>query len=265
MTRLAIVGSAGRMGGALLREASEDNGLEVGVALERANASSLGQDAGVVAGLGKSRLKISSDAQADDFDVMVDFSTPEATMQNIQTCLAMQKAIVVGTTGMSQEQVQSLHSAAKEIPVFYAANMSVGVNVTLKLLEVAAKALGEQTDIEVIEAHHKHKVDAPSGTALKMGEVLAASLGKSLERDGVFTRHGITGARKEGSIGFSTIRGGDIAGEHTVMFIGEAERIEITHRATDRKIFAQGALRAAKWVVNQPAGLYGMNELLGFD
>ncbi len=265
MTKLAIIGSAGRMGRALVHEASRDSSLNIGAALEHASSPALGKDAGLLAGVGEKGLSISSSLGGAEFDVMIDFSTPEATAHNLQSCMDLGKAIVVGTTGMTAEQVENLNETAKHIPVFFAANMSVGVNVTLKLLELAAKALGEHTDIEVIEAHHKHKVDAPSGTALKMGEVLAQSLGKDLQQDGVFARHGITGERKAGSIGFSAIRGGDIAGEHMVMFIGEAERIEITHRASDRKIFAQGALRAAKWLAMKPPGLYGMNDLLGFD
>lgn len=264
MTKLAITGPAGRMGGALIRAAAADPLCQLSVALTHAASPAIGQDSGTVAGLAPNNLPITSAIDGADFTVMVDFSNPAATMQNIQTCLAQQKAIVIGTTGMSGAQLEQLTAAANKIPVFYAANMSVGVNVTLKLLELAAKALGAQTDIELIEAHHKHKVDAPSGTALQMGAVIAAALGKDLQRDGVFARHGITGERTEGSIGFSTIRGGDIAGEHTVMFIGEAERIEITHRANDRKIFAQGAIRAAHWLAKQDLGLYGMQELLGF-
>ncbi len=265
MTKLAIVGASGRMGGALIRGAVADSSLQLVLALERSDSASLQLDAGDVAGAGTLEVAITDDVLQQSFDVMIDFSTPTSSCANLEKCISLKKAIVIGTTGMSDKEMLQLHEASKHIPVFFAANMSVGVNVTLKLLELAARALGQQTDIEVIEAHHKHKVDAPSGTALKMGEVLALATNKQLPEDGVFVRHGHTGARQDGAIGFSTIRGGDIAGEHTVMFIGESERVEISHKATDRKIFAEGALRAAKWLAQQSPGLYGMNELLGFD
>lgn len=253
------------MGGALIRGILKDESLHLSVALERVASDTLGKDAGEVAGVVALNNLITDNVASKEFDVMIDFSTPEATVNNVTSCMSLKKAIVVGTTGMDSRQIDHLIDASRHIPVFFAANMSIGVNVTLKLLEFAAKAIGQQTDIEVIEAHHKYKVDAPSGTALAMGEVLAAATNKLLPDNGVFTRHGISSERENGTIGFSTIRGGDIAGEHTVMFIGESERIEISHKVTDRKIFADGALRAAKWLATQPAGLYGMNELLEFD
>ncbi len=264
-TNIAVVGGAGRMGGAIVRAAQDSDEIAVSAVFEQAGNKALGEDAGVLAGIGSCGVLLADSVLDAYFDVMIDFSTPESTLANLEACTQLGKPIVVGTTGMTAEQQTALHEASKQIPVFFASNMSIGVNVALKLLEMATKALGQQCDIEVIEAHHKHKVDAPSGTALTMGEVIADALGKDLQHDGVFAREGITGARKDGSIGFSTIRGGDIAGEHTVMFIGDSERVEISHRTTDRKIFAKGALRAASWLAQQPTGLYGMNELLGFD
>ena len=263
MINIAVVGAAGRMGGAIVRSADQDQAVQVTAALERPGAEALGKDAGELAAVGANGVAVVDSLDDAEFDVLIDFSTPAATLKHIVVCERMNKAIVIGTTGMSEENIAMLKAAARNIPILFAANMSVGVNITLKLLQMAAQSLGNDTDIEIIEAHHKHKVDAPSGTALKMGEVVAAAVGKDLQQDGVFSRHGIIGARPEGSIGFSTIRGGSIAGEHTVMFIGESERIEITHRATDRGLFADGAIRAAKWLAGQPAGLYDMPDVLG--
>ncbi len=262
MLRLAVVGAAGRMGGAIIRAVRAESEISLSLALERSGSEFIGTDAGDLAGLGATGTLISDSINPDAFDVMVDFSNPASTLAHISSCAKHGKPIVVGTTGMSPSDIAQLDTAAEKIPILFAANMSVGVNVTLKLLEMAAAAIGEQVDIEVIEAHHKHKVDAPSGTALAMGEVMAKVLGKDLQKDGVFSRHGVTGERVDGSIGFSTIRGGDLAGEHTVLFIGDSERIEITHRATDRKIFANGAVRAARWLGDKPAGRYDMQDVL---
>jgi len=265
MSKIAVIGAAGRMGGAIIRALSEDQQLSLSCALERPGSSALGEDAGQLAGIAPCAVAIVDSAEGGDFDIMIDFSTPAASMLNIETCRRQGKSIVVGTTGMNEEMLESMRQAAQYIPIMFSANYSVGVNLMAKLLKLTAQVIGEDSDIEVIEAHHRHKVDAPSGTALLLGNAIADSMGKSLEEDGVFCREGIIGERQPGSIGFSTIRGGDIAGEHTVMFIGEAERIEITHRATDRKIFANGAVRAAKWLSKQPAGLYDMNDVLGLS
>lgn len=263
MNKIAVIGAAGRMGGAIIRALDAENELALGCALERADCPALGDDAGVIAGATSRGVLIVDSPESQDFDIMIDFSTPASTLLNIEYCRQANRSIVIGTTGMNEEELDKMRQAAQYIPVLFSANYSVGVNVVAKLLKLAAAVVGEQSDIEIIEAHHKHKVDAPSGTALLLGNAIADTLGKTLAKDGVFCREGIIGEREQGSIGFSTIRGGDIAGEHTVMFISEAERIEITHRATDRKIFANGAVRAAKWLSQQQPGLYDMNDVLG--
>lgn len=265
MTKLAVIGAAGRMGGAIIRAIESDQAVTLSCALEHADSPALGQDAGMVANIGELNIPIVSSAKEWVFDTMIDFSTPASSLLNIEHCLNEARAIIIGTTGMNEEVMAKMRRASEHIPIIFSANYSVGVNLTVKLLKMAAAVIGNETDIEIIEAHHKHKVDAPSGTALLLGNTIADELGKDLSRDGVFCREGITGERKQGSIGFSTIRGGDIAGEHTVMFIGESERIEISHRATDRKIFANGAIRAAKWLQDKPAGLYDMNDVLGLS
>ena len=201
-------------------------------------------------------------AATDNFDVVIDFTVPAATLSLAQACRAQGKAMVVGTTGFSADELAQLKLAAQDLALFMAPNMSIGVNLTFKLIEIAARALGDSVDVEVIEAHHRHKIDAPSGTAVRMGEVLAGALDRDLETDAIYGRQGITGARQRNTIGFSTVRGGDIVGEHTVMFAGEGERIEITHRAQSRMNFAQGALRAVSYVHAQPPGLYDMQGLL---
>ena len=263
MIKVAVIGAAGRMGGAIIRSMAADSALKLSCALEVAQSPALGQDAGSVAGLAELGVPIASSPKGQVFDTMIDFSTPASSLLNIEYCLNAGKAIIIGTTGMNDEVLAKMRQAAAHIPIIFSANYSVGINLTAKMLKMAAAVIGDEFDIEVIEAHHKHKVDAPSGTALLLGNAIADELGKDLNKDGVFCREGIIGEREQGSIGFSTIRGGDIAGEHTVMFIGESERIEITHRATDRKIFAKGALRAAKWLKDKPAGLYDMNDVLG--
>ena len=263
MIELAVAGASGRMGQAIIRQAVNESGTGVTAALERAGNAALGQDAGLVAGIEPIGVVVGESIEQCAFDVMIEFTAPEATIEHAEFCHKAGKAIMIGTTGLDPEQKQHLKDLGREIPVVLAANTSVGVNLCVALVETASRAIGQVTDIEVIEAHHRHKVDAPSGTALLLGEAVARTLGRSLSDDGVFCREGHTGARREGTIGFSTIRGGDIAGEHTVMFIGDSERIEITHRATDRKIFALGALRAAKWLATQPPGFYSMQDVLG--
>ncbi len=265
MISIAVVGAAGRMGGALIRAIENEDVISLGCALERPDSSVLGEDAGLLANVGRLGVAVVDSPQGQEFDTMIDFSTPASTLLNIEHCLNQQRSIVIGTTGMNDEVMDKMRQAAKHIPIMFSANYSVGVNLAAKLLKMAAAVIGDETDIEVIEAHHKHKVDAPSGTALLLGKAIADELDKDLSRDGVFCREGIIGEREQGTIGFSTIRGGDIAGEHTVMFIGESERIEITHRATDRKIFANGAVKAAKWLSHQSAGLYDMSDVLGLN
>lgn len=263
--RVAVNGAAGRMGRQLVRVVSEHEDLVLGAAFEHAQSDALGSDAGELAGIGRQGVAVSHDADsaADAFDVLIDFTRPDSTLAALKACRENGKRMVIGTTGLSDDDRQAVQDAAREIPVVLAPNMSVGVNLTMKLLETAARALGDSVDIEVIEAHHRHKVDAPSGTALAMGEAVAKSLGRSLEDCAIYGREGHTGERDRKTIGFSTIRAGDIVGEHTVMFAAEGERVEVTHKASDRGIFARGAVRAAAWLADKDAGFYSMADVLG--
>ena len=265
MTRIAIAGAAGRMGRALIEACRATEGLEVSAALEHGGHELLGSDAGSVAGSGELGVAIADDLAAvtGDFDVLIDFTRPEATLANLATCRAAGKRMVIGTTGFDEAGKAAIEEAGADIGIVFAPNMSVGVNLCLKLLDTAARVLGDEVDIEVIEAHHRHKVDAPSGTALRMGEVVAEALGRDLKACAVYGREGHTGPRDRKTIGFETIRAGDIVGEHTVMFAAEGERVEITHKASSRMTFANGAVRAAAWLVSQPAGLYDMQDVLG--
>ena len=267
MTRIAIPGAAGRMGRNLIDACRRTEGLAVGVATERSGHDLLGSDAGVVAGVGELGVMISDDLESlvDRFDVLIDFTAPVATLRHLELCCRYGKRIVIGTTGFSDEQKQQIKAASADIGIVFAPNMSVGVNLCLRLLDMSARVLGDEVDIEVIEAHHRHKVDAPSGTALRMGEVVAEALGRNLKDCAVYGREGLTGARDRNTIGFETIRAGDIVGEHTVMFAAEGERVEITHKASSRMTFASGAVRAAGWVMSQPAGLYDMQDVLGLN
>lgn len=266
MTRIAIAGAAGRMGRTLIAavDASE---AQLGAITVLANDPMLGIDAGAIAGLSKDLgAKAVADLTdvIDQFDVLIDFTAPAATMANIELCKAHGKKIVIGTTGLTAEQKASMQESAKDMGIVFAPNYSVGVNLCLNLLRMAAKVMGEDSDIEIIEMHHRHKVDAPSGTALRMGEVVAETLGWDLDEVAVYGREGHTGARPQKQIGFETIRGGDVVGDHTVMFATEGERVEVTHKASSRMTFAKGAIRAALWVNSQPNGLYGMQDVLGF-
>lgn len=264
--RIGILGAGGRMGRILI-QAVQEAGYQLAAAVERPESSLLGADAGELAGVGTLGVKVVGNLAdvVQDCDVVIDFTAPAATVQHLKICREHGVAIVIGTTGMNDEQKAYLEESAQHTPVVYAANYSVGVNVSIKLLELASKVFGDTVDIEVIEAHHRHKVDAPSGTALMMGEAIADALGRDLKQDAVYHREGHTGPRERQSIGFQTIRGGDIVGEHTAMFIGEGERVEITHKATNRMNFAAGAVRAAAWVVGRDAKKYDMKDVLGFN
>ncbi|MGD8999602.1 MAG: 4-hydroxy-tetrahydrodipicolinate reductase [Granulosicoccaceae bacterium] len=265
MTRIAITGAAGRMGRALIEAGQAADGVEVSVAIERSGSSVIGSDAGEVAGIGALGVSIVDDLNSvvDDFDVLIDFTRPEATLDNLEVCRARGKRIVIGTTGFDEAGKQSIADAASEIGVVFAPNMSVGVNLCFKLLDLAARVMGNEVDIEVIEAHHRHKVDAPSGTALRMGEVVAEALGRDLKECAVYGREGQTGERDRQTIGFETIRAGDIVGEHTVMFADIGERVEITHKASSRMTFANGAVRAAAWLMANENGQFDMQDVLG--
>jgi len=265
MTRIAITGAAGRMGRSLIQAVHNTDGPELTVALEHPDSTLLGSDAGDLAGLGKLGVVLSADlvAASGEFDVLIDFTRPESTLANLSICRSAGRRMVIGTTGFSEAQKLEIAAAANDIGVVFAPNMSVGVNLCLKLLGLAAQVLGDEVDIEVIEAHHRHKVDAPSGTALRMGEVVAAALGRDLATCAVYGREGQTGERDHRTIGFETIRAGDIVGDHTVLFAGDGERVEITHKASSRMTFANGAVRAAGWLMAQQTGLFDMQDVLG--
>jgi len=262
--RVAIAGASGRMGRMLIEAVSAADDLVLAGALDVGSSPALGQDA--AAFLGKtSGIAIGSDLEAGlaNAQVLIDFTRPEGTLAHLAACRRRGVKAVIGTTGFSDAQKEQIAEHARHIAIMMAPNMSVGVNVVLKLLDTAARALSQGYDIEVIEAHHRHKVDAPSGTALAMADVVAQALGRDLKDCAVYGREGITGERDPSTIGFATIRGGDIVGDHTVLFAGTGERIEITHKASSRATFAQGAVRAARFLAGRPSGLYGMNDVLG--
>ncbi|RUM69476.1 MAG: 4-hydroxy-tetrahydrodipicolinate reductase [Sulfurovum sp.] len=264
MIKIAIVGAAGRMGRILIEACDASPQTQLSVATEHPESSLLGSDVGELAGIGNNGVLLVKhlDEAANDFDVLIDFTRPAPTLTHLNWCVANDKAMIIGTTGFSDEEKAQIDEAGKKIPIVFAANYSVGVTLSLKLLELAARVLGDNVDIEIIEAHHRHKVDAPSGTALAMGEVVAKTLGRTLAEDAVYCREGHTGERERKSIGFQTIRAGDIVGEHTVMFADIGERIEITHKASSRMTFAKGAVRAAIWLDGKPAGVYNMQDVL---
>jgi len=265
MTRIAVVGAGGRMGKTLIEAVSQADGMRLGAATERPGSSLIGTDAGELAAVGRLDVAVAESLASvvDDFDVMIDFTAPAATMEHLTICRDNGKRMVIGTTGLDDGQKALLQEASAEMGIIFAPNMSVGVNLCFKLLDIAARVMGEDADIEVIEAHHRHKVDAPSGTALRMGEVVANALGRDLNECAIYGREGITGERERKSIGFETIRAGDIVGDHTVMFAALGERVEITHKASSRMTFAKGAVRAAGWVMEQRNGLYDMQDVLG--
>jgi 4-hydroxy-tetrahydrodipicolinate reductase len=258
--KLAIAGAGGRMGQALVESVRADDRFTLAAALDVAGSPAIGRDVGVPIG-------DDVDAAVAAADVLVDFTRPAGTLVHLDACARHGVAAVVGTTGLDDAHKRMLRDFGKSIPIVFAANMSVGVNVLLSLVEDAARALGPGFDIEIVEMHHKHKVDAPSGTALRLGEAAAAGLGRRLDEVAVTARHGITGERRPGSIGFAALRGGDVVGEHTVLFASEGERIEITHSATSRRLFVAGALRAAEFVADKRSrgetGVYDMPDVLG--
>jgi len=265
-TKVGVVGASGRMGQMLIQAISHAEHCELAGAVDLSGSALMGFDAGQLLGIGTG-VNVTSDLGQGlkGVEVLIDFTRPQGTMEHLKFCQANAIHMVIGTTGFSDEEKALIQEASKRIAILMAPNMSVGVNVTLKLLALAAKALNEGYDIEVIEAHHRHKVDAPSGTALKMGEVLAQALGRDLKTHGVFAREGHTGERDPMSIGFSTIRGGDIVGDHTVLFAGTGERIEITHKSSSRSTYAQGSLRAVRFLAQQKTGLFDMFDVLGLN
>ncbi len=264
-TRVAISGAGGRMGRMLVQACADEPAVALAAAVESPGCEYIGMDAGTLAGTGHLGVAIAPSVAecAGTFDVMVDFTRPAASLSNLEACANLGAKAVVGTTGFDAAQRVRIAELAKKMAVVLAPNMSVGVNLCFKLIDLAASVLGEEVDVEIIEAHHRHKVDAPSGTAVRMGEIVAAALGRDLVKSAVYGREGHTGERKRETIGFETVRAGDIVGEHTVMFAGTGERVEIVHKASSRLNFARGALRAARWLSGRDSGLYDMQDVLG--
>lgn len=265
MVKVVVAGASGRMGGRLVSLIKESSDLQLVGAVERKGHTTIGADAGDVAGCGRIGVAVTDNltALADRADVLIDFTAPDVSLAHMAVMAAYRKTMVIGTTGLSAKQLAELQKLAKQIPCVFSPNMSVGVNVILKVLAEMARTFGEDYDIEVTEAHHRLKKDAPSGTALKIAQVLADATGKDLDKVAAYGRKGMIGERKRGEIGIQVIRAGDIVGDHTVLFGGPGERIEVTHRAHSRDTFARGALRAARWVVTRPPGLYDMHDVLG--
>jgi 4-hydroxy-tetrahydrodipicolinate reductase len=264
MTDIIITGASGRMGRNLLDSVKNTKNATLLAAVERPGSTFIGVDAGEMAGIGALNINVCEqlNSVAKQNRVCIDFTRPHVTLDNINVCLETGTKMVIGTTGFSDEEKQIIENASKIIPIVFAPNFSVGVNLSFKLLEIASKVLGDDVDIEIIEAHHRHKIDAPSGTALAMGEVIADTLGRDLKECAVYGREGQTGERDRKTIGFETIRAGDIVGEHTALFASIGERIEITHKASSRMTFANGAVRAALWLENHQSGLFNMRDVL---
>ena len=267
MTRVAVVGAAGRMGKALIEAVVQTEGLDLAAATEHPESSLLGSDAGELAGVGKLGVPLVSNLAevVDEFDAVIDFTRPVATLAHLQVCRAHGKKMVIGTTGFDEAEKQLISEAAEQIAIVFAPNMSVGVNLCFKLLDTAARVMGADSDIEIIEAHHRHKVDAPSGTALRMGEVVADALGRNLGEVAVYGREGIIGERDSRTIGFETIRAGDVVGEHTVWFATEGERVEIAVKSSSRMTYANGSARAINWLRDKDHGLFDMQDVLGLN
>ncbi len=265
MIKAIVTGAAGRMGSRIINVLSASEGIILSGAVERKGHALLGQDAGGPAGIAATNIKIVDDLAAalKTGDVLIDFTAPETSLDHIKVCADMGKAAVIGSTGFSKDQLDQVSALVAKVPCVLSPNMSIGVNLCFKILDEIAKTIGEDYDIEIVEAHHRMKKDAPSGTAVKMAQVIAKAVNRNLEEVGVYARKGMIGERSKKEIGIQTLRAGDIVGEHTVMFAGKGERIELTHRAHSRDTFAAGAVRAAKWVVGKKPGLYDMQDVLG--
>lgn len=263
MINIAVTGAAGRMGKALIEASTHSETVQLAAAVERSGSPALGQDAGLLAGLESLGVEVTSGLEGAEFDVLIDFTRPEVTLDNVEFCRHVGRKIVIGTTGFDDAGKQKITDAAAEVAVVFAPNMSVGVNLCFHLLEIASRVLGDTSDIEILEAHHRHKVDAPSGTAIRMGEIIAQATGRDLKDCAVYGRQGVTGERDSKTIGFSSVRAGDIVGDHTAMFASAGERVEITHKASSRMTFAVGAMRAAGWLAAKKKGLFDMQDVLG--
>jgi 4-hydroxy-tetrahydrodipicolinate reductase len=262
--KIAIVGVSGRMGRMLIEASLKDDGVQLVAAIDQSGVPAIGKDAGELVGM-QCGVLVTTDVEAGiaKADCLIDFTRPEGTLDHLDICQRHKVAIVIGTTGFDEESKQVISEAARQIPVVFAPNMSVGVNVVFKLLDTASRILAEGYDVEIVEAHHKLKIDAPSGTALRMGEVVAQALGRDLKECAVYGREGVTGERDPSTIGFATVRGGDIVGDHTVMYCGTGERVEISHKAGSRMPYALGSLRAARFLTGRPNGLFDMQDVLG--
>ena len=262
--KIAIVGVGGRMGRMLIEASLKDDGVQLVAAIDQSGVPAIGKDAGELVGM-QCGVLVTTDVEAGiaKADCLIDFTRPEGTLDHLDICQRHKVAIVIGTTGFDEESKQVISEAARQIPVVFAPNMSVGVNVVFKLLDTASRILAEGYDVEIVEAHHKLKIDAPSGTALRMGEVVAQALGRDLKECAVYGREGVTGERDPSTIGFATVRGGDIVGDHTVMYCGTGERVEISHKAGSRMPYALGSLRAARFLTGRPNGLFDMQDVLG--
>ncbi len=265
MTRIAVAGAAGRMGRRICALCTEHEGLELAGAFELEGHPEIGKDMGILSGLEANGIELTAGVESaiKNADVLIDFTAPEATIKNMEALAGTSTAFVTGTTGIDKQGQNRIAELAEKVPCVYAGNMSLGINLLTKVVGDIARALGDDYDVEVIETHHKMKKDAPSGTAFMLAKAAADALGRDLETNGVFSRHGIIGERAKKEIGVQTIRGGDVVGEHTVMFLGMGERIEVAHKVSNRDTFVRGALKAALWLSGKPAGLYNMQDVLG--
>ena len=265
MLKIAIAGAAGRMGRTLISavHTAQDSNLVLSAAIARKGSSLIGVDAGEMAGISKIGIPVVASLAEAEFDLLIDFTLIEPTLENLEYCCEHNKSVVIGTTCFDDAQRQLIADAGKKIPIVFAANMSVGMNLCFHLLKQMSQVLGEDSDIEIIEAHHRHKVDSPSGTAVRLGEVVADTLGRDLSKCAVYGREGVGEPRDRETIGFATVRGGDVVGDHTVLFASEGERVELTHKASSRITFAKGAVRAAQWLVDKSPALYDMQDVLG--
>lgn len=265
MINIAITGAGGRMGKTLIEAITNSDGIQLTAAVENPESALIGADVGELSGVGRNNIQVvgSLSDVINSFDVLIDFSTPTSTASNAEVCLAHKKKLVVGTTGLTEEQSQLVNSASQGIAICMASNFATGVNLCFKLAEIAASVLGDDADIEISEAHHKDKVDAPSGTALSLGKVVAGALDRDLDQVAIYGREGQTGQRERSTIAFSSVRAGDIVGDHTVLFAADGERVEITHKASSRLAFARGAVRAARWLMEKDSGMFDMQDVLG--
>ena len=264
MINIAITGAGGRMGKTLIEAITNSDGIQLTAAIENPESALIGADVGELSGVGRNNIQVGGSLSdvINSFDVLIDFSTPTSTASNAEVCLAHKKKLVVGTTGLTEEQSLLVNSESQGIAICMASNFSTGVNLCFKLAEIAASVLGDDADIEISEAHHKDKVDAPSGTALSLGKVVAGALDRDLDQVAIFGREGQTGQRERSTIAFSSVRAGDIVGDHTVLFAADGERVEITHKASSRMAFARGAVRAARWLMEKDSGMFDMQDVL---